>query len=774
MRLAAGARVGHHEIRSVLAAGGMGVVYRAYDSRLLRDVAIKQVLAGGASGRELLREARTASALSHPNVCTIHEVIDAGDESFIVMELVDGRTLGDLIQPGGLGEAAVLDFGGQIADAVAHAHARRIVHRDLKSANVMVTPDGCAKVLDFGLAIRAVETAIDAATETRHDANVAGTLAYMAPELLKGSPADSRTDVWALGVVLYEMATGHRPFRGQTGFELAHAIFEHPVAPPDGVSSGLSAVIQRCLSRQPGQRYQSAAELRAALKTVADLERPVTASPRRGWRRVALAAGAVLAAVALALALLWWRQGTAPRAGDVRALAVLPFADVTKQEPVLADGMTDALISDLTKLPTLRVISRTSVMRYRTAPKPLGEVARELGVDAIVDGSVLRDGARVRVTVALVDPRTQQQRWSDQYERESTDLFSLQREIARSIAVELRGRLTSSVVMSGTGAVGPEAHEAYMRGRYHWNRRTEHEVKQSVEYFSRAVALDPQFAEAHVGLSEAYNVLGFYAWLPPAEVFPKGRAAAERALSLQPNLADAHASLAYVRLYYDWDWAAAEAAFQRALQINAGSALVHQWYANYLTSRGRFDAALTEMQRAIELDPLSSIMSAARGWILWYARRYPEALAALNASLAIDPEFLQSHLWRALIHEQLEQWPAAEAAAENAIRISNRSPSAVTALARIAARTGRRVEAQRLVNELTARAQPTYVSRYDLALIHLALDDRARALDLLEESLERRENPLVFARWDARLDRVRADPRFKAIVDRVDRRSGPS
>ena len=761
MSLAEGDRLGHYEIRSTLGVGGMGVVYRAFDSRLERDVAIKQVLAGAASGTQLLREARTASALKHPNICTIHEVLDAGDESFIVMELVEGRSLADLVGRRELTAEAVLDIGRQIADAVAHAHAHNVVHRDLKSSNMVITADGRIKVLDFGLATRTM-AATDAVTQSV-DTSTAGTIAYMAPEVLRGEPADERSDVWAIGVILYEMTTGRRPFEGRTGFELSSAILEQQAAPPQGASAGMAAVILRCLSREPRRRYQSAAELRAALDTVDDLLHTPQAPPRAAGRLTLLFL-IVAILVAAAAAVWWWGQARTPSAIDVQAIAVLPFHDVSGQEAVLVDGMTDALISDLSKIPELRVIARTSVMRYRSAPKALPEVARELNVDAVVDGSVLRDGTRVRVTVALVDPASQQQRWSETYEKEAADLFALQREISRTIATELRGHLTSSSVLAEPRPVNSEAHQAYLRGRYHWNRRTESELRRSLDEFNRAVALDPTFPAAYVGLAEAYNVLGFYVWLPPDQVFPKARAAAEQALTLDPDLGEAHASLAYAQLYYDWDWSAAEKNFQRALKLNGGSAVAHQWYANYLTSVGRWNDALGEMRRARQLDPLSSIASAATGWIHWYARQYPEALAELQSTLTLDPDFLQAHLWRAWVLGETGEWAAAEVSAKQAARLSNRSPAAVSALARIAARMGRLDEARRLLAELTAVANGTYVPRYDLALVHLALGDRAKALQQLEEARERRENQLVFVRWDPRLDPLRAEPRFQALV----------
>ena len=764
MSLAKGDQLGHYEVRSTLGIGGMGVVYRAFDSRLEREVAIKQVLAGAASDAQLLREARTASALKHPNICTIHEVLEVGDESFIVMELVEGRSLADLIGRRELTAEGVLDIGRQIADAVAHAHSHGIVHRDLKSSNMVIATDGRVKVLDFGIATR-VAAAADAVTESV-DTSIAGTIAYMAPEVLTGAAADERSDVWAIGVILYELTTGRRPFDGRTGFELSAAILEQQAAPPQGASAGMAAVILRCLSREPRRRYQSAAEVRAALDTVDDLLHALQA-PARATRRLTQAAIVGGIGVAVLAGSWWWRPAPGPSATDVQALAVLPFHDVSGQEAVLVDGMTDALISDLSKIPALRVIARTSVMRYRSTPKSLADVARELNVDAVVDGSVLRDGTRVRVTVALVDPKSQQQRWSETYEKDATDLFVLQREISRTIATELRGQLTSASVLTEARPVNAEAHQAYLRGRYHWNRRTESEVRQSLDDFNRAVALDPTFPAAYVGLAEAFNVLGFYVWLPADQVFPKARAAAAHALTLDPGLAEAHASLAYAQLYYDWDWAGAEKNFQRALQLNDGSAIAHQWYANYLTSMGRWDDALAEMRRARQLDPLSSIASAATGWIHWYARQYSDAMTALQGTLTLDPEFLQAHLWRAWVSGEMGQWAAAEESAKEAARLSDRSPAAVTALARIAAQSGRTSEARSLLEELTSATQGAYVPRYDLALVHLALGNRAKALDLLEEAYARRENQLVFVRWDPRLDPLRKEPRFQALVTRM-------
>ena len=493
-----GQRLGHFRIIEKIGAGGMGEVYKAHDEQLDRDVAIKVLPASSfrdatARGR-LLREARTASKLNHPHICTIHEVGEAEGQAYIAMELVEGQPLSARLADGALPPEQVLRYGLQLADAVAHAHERGIIHRDLKSANVIITPEARAKVLDFGLAKRlSSEDLAEATTQTMDSltgpGTVVGTLAYMAPEQLRGQPADARSDIWALGVMLYEMAAGQRPFQGKTGFELSSAILSQPPPPlplgPGGaLPAELGAVIAHCLEKDPAQRYQRSEDVRAALEAVqSGAALPAWpawkyALSRRRWLALVAALATALAVVgALDVGGLRGRLLGGAAAPQLRSVAVLPLANLSgdPQQDYFAEGMHDALITDLAKLSGLRrVIARSSVLRYRKTDKPLRQIARELGVDAIITGAVLREGDRVRITAQLINAATEEQVWAERYERELRGVLSLQNEIVGAVAREVKLRLTpqEQARLASARPVNPEAHEAFLRGRFYVNKLT--------------------------------------------------------------------------------------------------------------------------------------------------------------------------------------------------------------------------------------------------------------------------------------------------------------
>jgi len=771
MSLNAGTRLGPYEILGTLGAGGMGEVYRARDTRLRRDIAIKVLPRSVAQDPDrrlrLFREARAAASLNHPNICTIHEVNEADGDVYIAMELVEGQPLGRRLTAGALSTGDVIRYGLQVAEALAHAHDRGVVHRDLKSVNVMVTPDGRAKVVDFGLAgrDRSDVTNVEAPTETElTEPGVAGTFPYMAPEQLRGHPGDMRSDVWSLGVLLYEMAAGAKPFRGTTMFEVSSAILTQAPPPlPSLVPAAVRSIILRCLEKDPGRRYQRGAEVAAALES-ASLGTAASSPSRRTFGPRTRHTTLLAAAVAVAIAGVWWwpaarmlsRQRT-PHA--IRSVAVLPMENLSHNpsQDFFADGMTEALIVNLAKISALRVPSRTSVMHYRMTDKTLQEIARELGVDALVEGSAQLEGQHVRVTAQLIEANSDRHLWADSYERDLKDVLAMQAELARSISSAIRAQLTTQEQerLATSRPVDPDAHLLYLQGRYQLNRRAEGNIEKARAFFQQAIDKDPTNAAAYEGLADSYYLLFDY---------PRMKAAALKALELDPDLADAHASIGLVRTYYDWDWTGAESELRRATELNPGSATVHHYYAHYLMAMRRFDASLEESQRARELDPLNPLMAEHMAFHYHFARQYDQALPHLQRLLDMEPALALGHLRFGLTFEQKGMVEKARQSFQQAIRLSN-SAIGVPDLGHLYAISERRAEALEIAGTLQSDSSPP---SYGLAILYAGLGDKELAFRWLERAhAERSAFNLMTLAVDPRLDPLRSDARFSNLLRRL-------
>jgi serine/threonine-protein kinase len=749
-----GRTLSHYRVDAVLGEGGIGLVYRAWDTRLERQVALKVLKARSDADAEaeLLREARNVSALNHPHICAVYDVAEDTGLAFIVMELVDGRALSELVAGSPLPPATAIGYGRQIADALAHAHDRGIVHRDLKSANVVISPEGYAKVLDFGLARRLGNVDVQALTQSANAHVIAGTVAYLSPEVLRGEPPDQASDLWALGVVLYEMAAGRLPFQGQTGFELSGAILHEPLPPLlDATPPAFAAVIERSLGKDRARRYRQAIEVRAALETAAaSLSRSpsVARAPREAVRPR--------------------RSG----ARTVKSLAVLPMENLSGDpaQEFFADGMTETLIASLMRIGALKVISRTSVMRYKGVRLPLPEIAAELKVDAVIEGSVLRSGDRVRVSAQLIHAATDTHIWAQTYDRALRDVLALQDDVAKAIAGEIQVTLTPQERrrLDSARQVDPQAYELWLKGRHHWNRRTDQHLRTAITYFQQAIDRDAQWALGYVGLADSWNVLGWWGSLPPKEVFPAAKAAAERALALDPNLGEAYSSLGYALHYYYRDWPAAERAFTRALEINPGYPTGHHWFAVAQMSLGRRDLALAGISRAQELDPLALIIQVAHGLIAYMAEDFDLTAAKCRESLGLDPAFLTAHTMLGLAELERGRSDEALVALEEGMRLSNRLDSfALGALAYGLARCGRTTEARGIVGELTAPTESMNASPYMLAAVHVALGEHDQALVLLERAVEERAALVVFLKVDPRFASLRQHPQFAELLERI-------
>ncbi len=782
-----GKTLSHYKILEQIGAGGMGEVYRAHDERLGRDVALKllpaETLGSESARRALANEARTASALNHPNICTIHDVGEADGQFFVAMEFVEGKPLARLIPTGGLPEEMVVRYAMQIADALAHAEQRGIVHRDLKSANVVVTPEGRAKVLDFGLAQRVRKEVLEEATRSKvsieASRGIAGTLAYMAPETLRGEAADARSDIWALGVVLHEMASGELPFQGATGFELSAAILrEPPRALLVRVPAGLRGVIQRCLAKDPAQRYQRAGEVKAALEATSTglVVLPATEPHATFWRNAIFGSAGVRALAALLLAFnvggareRVLGRGGAPR---IQSIAVLPLVNLSgdPEQEYFADGMTEALITELAQISGLKkVTSRTSVMQYKGTRKSLPQIAKELNVDAVVEGSVQRSSNRVGITVQLIEAATDRHLWAKPYERDLRDVLTLQREVARTIADEIRVTLTplEQSRLASTRPVNPEAYQLCLKGNFQLLKTNEEAFRRASEYYEQAIERDPTYAPAYVGLSMAYTQIGsWFGSLSHKDIQSKAKEAAVRAVQLDDKLAEAHLALGAVKRYFEWDWPGAESEFTRGMELNPNSSWARIEFANHLTAMGRFEESIAAGKQTLEIDPLSPAVYNELGWALKHAGQYQAALEQYRKGLELDPDFVQSHELLLELYLETSRYQEALAEIDKLIRLAPGKDS-LSYAAYFDTRLGRRAEALRILNELKKRAKQEYVSPVAFARIFVGLGETDQALNLLEKAYADRDVRLVMLKVESAWAPLRSNTRFQALLRRM-------
>ena len=773
-----------------IGAGGMGVVYRALDERLNRDVAMKvlptDALADESARRRFRKEALALSKLNHPNIATVHDFDTQDGIDFLVMEYVAGETVSEKARAGRLAEREVARLGVQLAEGLAAAHAQGVIHRDLKPGNLRLAPDGRLKILDFGLAKLAAPPSDATQTILTDTAGLVGTLPYMAPEQLLGEPADARSDIWAAGAVLYELATGRMAFHGDMPSQLTNSILhEAPVTPRAlnaRLTPDLERVLLKCLEKDPENRYQSATELAVDLRRMGTPTAGIGAStvraPARGSaiRRGSLALGisaVVLAALLVGLNVGGLRETVFGGMGlqRIKSLAVLPLANTSgdPEQEYFVNGMTEALINDLAQIAALRVISHTSVLEYKATKKRLPEIARELGVDAVVEGSALRSGGRIRIIAKLIRAVPEQNLWSKSYDRDLHDVLTLQSEVARAVAGEIRIKLNPREErrLRRVARVDPEAHDAYLRGRYYWNKGEPDDLEKARHHFQSALERDPLYAPAYAGLADYYSVLPFYTGARPDDVFPQAKAAVTKALELDESLSEAHGSLAYILTYYEWNWAGAGKEFERALELNPNDATLRHRYSRYLSSLGRVDEALTQMTRARELDPLSLIIKANVGVIRYFGRQYDQALEQMMSVLRESPNFSVAHWGLGLVYEQTNRNREALAEFEKAVAISHRGPNALASLGHAYAVNGNRDGARKVLGELKERAKKEPISAFQIALVDIGLGDKEAAFAALEEAYRERSTLLTYLKMDPRFDPLRSDPRFKDLLRRI-------
>jgi serine/threonine-protein kinase len=830
MSLTTGTRLGRYEIRSQLGEGGMGEVYLAEDTQLDRKVALKILPAEVATNQErmarFVREAKAAAALNHPNIAHIYEIGEVDRQHFIAMEFVDGTTLRDKIHREQTELRKLLRYLQQVAEGLAKAHAAGIVHRDLKPDNIMVTRDGHAKILDFGLAklieqhpaSKSAEGSSEVATAVmpQHSTpgTVMGTVGYMSPEQAQAKTVDQRSDIFSFGCILYEAATGRKPFAGDSIIDTLHKIIYEP-APAitdfnPSASPDLQRVIRKCLAKEPEKRYQTIRdsandleELIEEMKGVSDIERSVapsvsaTTSAIRTTDDVLAAESTVsvsqqppssaeyivsgikqhkLGAVITLLVLIVGAVGLGlylhARTTEVaiESIAVLPFENQNHDSNTdyLADGVTESIISSLSQLSQLRVMARSTVFRYKGKDVDPQKVGYDLGVRAVLTGRLIQQGDNLTIRTELVNVSDGTELWGEQYNRKMSDLVTVQQEIARDISERLRLRLTGEQrqQLNKGSTSNTEAYQLYLKGRYHLNRQTEDGYKRSIDYFQQAIAMDPNYAQAYAGIADAYIVATDW-YLPNREAMPKAKAAATRALEIDDTLAEGHVSLGTVRVFYDWNWSETDKEYRRAIKLNPNYADAHQWYSFYLgVVRGQYSEALAEAKQALQLDPLSLNANQVLADALFTARQYDQAIEQCRKTIELDQNFWWAHESLGALYERRGQFQEAIAELQKARQLDN-NPLILAKLGRAYALSGKRAEAQKLIDELKELSKQRYVSSAIVAEIYAALGERDQTFEWLEKGYEERSIGMLFLKTDPLWDGFRSDPRFANLVRRV-------
>jgi serine/threonine-protein kinase len=799
-----GKRFGHYRVLSLLGTGGMAEVYLAEDIILPRKVALKLLPAAFTQDTDRARrfehEAHTVSALNHPNIVTIYEIGSFNGRQYIASELVEGSTLRDSLAAG-MSLAQILHVAIQVAGALAAAHRGGVVHRDIKPENIMLRPDGYVKVLDFGLAKQAFDerkaTAPGRPGPARFSTSsgiVVGTTGYMSPEQARGEKTDHRSDIFSLGVVIYEMASGDVPFKRRSQAETMNAVINEPHTPlvkfNEEIPAALGAAVDRALSKDPADRYQSMGEMLRDLRQVGRGAGILGPSDSQGAAIAYLPPGRrsvkrwMWAMTLLGLALLiglglwffsprWLSQSlgrsSSQSAGEIKSLAVLPLENLSgdPSQEYFADGMTDALIGELAKIGALRVISRTSAMYYKGIKKTLPQIAGELKVDAVVEGTVMRSADEIQVRVQLVQAASDRHLWSETYGYDLRDVLTVQSEAARDIAREIQIKITpdEQARLTSTRAVNRKAYNDYLLGKYHWNRRTEEHLLKAIDYFKSAIQGDETYAPAYAFLADCYITLSGNSFRDPRECNPRAKGYATKALELDGNVAEAHTVLAVVKSGYEFNREDGEREHKRAIELNAGNSTAHLRYALFLAEEGRFENSLAESRRALELDPASLIVNTGYAQRLDDARRFDEAIDQLRKTLALDPNFYLARLELGYAYAQTGRYAESLAELNKAAELSRENTLA--ALGYLYAISGRTSEARRVLAELQKLSERRYVSSVDVAAIYTGLSEKDEAFIWLEKSFQEHEITLSLLGVQARFDSLRKDIRFGDLLRRL-------
>lgn len=770
---------GHYQVLRKIGEGGMGAVYLAEDKSLSRKVALKilrQVFTKEPGRLQRFQnEARAASSLNHPNILTVYETGQENGIHFIATEYVEGRTLRVQLSAGKIKIRDAVEITIQICNALAPAHEAGIVHRDIKPENIMLRPDGIVKVVDFGVAkmIQIADSNEETKTNLTIEGEVIGTVKYMSPEQVRGQAVDARSDIFSLGIVLFEMLTGAVPFEGKTKSDVIAAILNTEVSDMSkylpGVPKELETIVIKMLQKDPKDRYQTEKELLNDLKPLkqnldssADTDRiqksTSTRVPQISFKFLAI----TLAILLVALAGYWYRSKN--KSPNIESIAVLPFINEGKQSELeyLTDGITETIIRQLSRQPNLKVMARSTMFRYKKKEVDARTVGKDLGVQAVLTGRVVQKQNDLQITLELADARDNSYIWSNQYHGKINNLLSIQSQIANDISNRLT---TGGKLIAESSTENEEAYSLYLKGRFFWNKRTKDGLEKAITYFRQALDVDPNYALAWSGLADCYISQTFYEYSSPKEAMPLAKAAAMKALEIDESLAEAHITLAHVAVNFDWDWKTSEKEFKRGIELNPNYATGHQWYAmHYLMPIPRFNDALAELKMAQQLDPLSPLMTSFLGEAFYFNRHYKEAENECRKALELEPNFPVAHWHLGLIYEQQGLYDEAISEHQKAIELSGGSPRLIAALGHAYAKAGKREEALQVITQLNQRE---YVSALEVASIHLALGDKKNVFEFLNRAFNERSFHITYIKIRPEFDSIRNDPRFEDLIRKI-------
>jgi serine/threonine protein kinase/Tfp pilus assembly protein PilF len=737
-----GKTVSHYKIVEKLGEGGMGVVYKAQDTKLDRMVALKflpkNLLCDDEAKTRFEHEAKAASALNHPNITTIYEIDEVESECFICMEYVEGKSIKELIKERTLSIEKILKIAIQIAEGLNAAHKKGIVHRDIKSDNIMLTDEGLVKIMDFGLA------KLKGVSKLTKTGTTVGTIQYMSPEQAQGMEVNQRSDIFSFGVVLYEMITGQLPFKGEHEAAIIYSIINEPPQPlaryKANVPEGLQRIVGKAMEKNREERYQHVDDMLADLRKIkrsleSTVEQPSTKKPQP-------------------------------------SIAVLPFTNLSadKEQEYFCDGMAEEIINALSQVEDLRVVARTSAFSFRGKEIDIREIGKKLSVQALLEGSVRKAGNRVRITAQLINVSDGYHLWSERFDRDLADVFAIQDEISLAIVDKLKVKLLGDekAKMLKRYTQNLEAYDLYLKGRYHWNRRTPEALKKAMAHFEQVIQKDPDYVLAHAGLADCYSMLAQVRVLPPKEAFPKAKAMASKALEIDESLAEAHTSLAFVLSTFDWDWAGAEREFRRAIELNPNYATAHQWFAMMLRALNRTFEAVQEIEKALELDPLSLIVNTAAGYVYLHAGHEDKAVEQAEKILDMDSTFGFAHLILVDVNERRRKYyEAVEECLKGYSFVGFLSQHEVANLRETYASSGRIGYLRRWLEIMQSKAEQGQVLYYGMAALYARLDETEKAIDYLEKAYEEHDYDLNDLLVDDVFEKLRSNPRFVQLIKKI-------